>query len=225
MSGMLADSIAFGASTCNGLSYGNKITRVAYLQHQYNGDVDAKGNPNANAYSMGSGQYGCQLHQRGALAHADVDGMIVYRGKSVDILRCPYADYIGQIDEMMQAFGKARGLLVSDPSALGDAQIADLLVIGYGGSAPTDPAVKASWLASWGGVAHGLVVTDVRGALIESSDGGQIDADNAGKGTAIKQCERSLVKRANGWWLEDARGARRINYRIRGGELPTRAKP
>lgn len=221
---MFADTLCARALECNGLSYGNLTTRLPYLKHCYGGDVTPQGNPNADAQSMGSGQYACQLHQRGVLAEDEVDGMIVYRGKEVDILRCAYAPYIGQIDAMLQALGKARGLLVTGGDALGDIQPADLVTIGMGGKAPDDPAEKARWLAEWGGVAHGVFVTGVRGTTILCTDGGQQDPANVPHGTAIANCERYLVKRTNGWWLADAHGAKRINWRIRGGALPLRSK-
>lgn len=218
----LADTLVARALECDGLSFGDLAKRPLYLLHQYNGDVTAEGSPTAAATDMGRGQYGCILHGRGLLAEDEVDGTIVYHGKSMDILRCAYAPLIGQIEGMMQAFAKARRLLVDSGDDLSDIQPADLVVIGMGGQAPSDPAAKAKWLADWGGVAHGVFVTGVSGDKIESVDGGQSDEKNPPHGSAIKRCERRLVKHANGWWLHDNHGARRINWRLRCADLPLR---
>ncbi len=217
---MLADTLIAIADGCAGLSYGDPATRPRYLSHLYGGDSAF------NANDMGRKQYGCMLTGRGHLAADETDGMILYHGKQVDILRCPYATYIGQIDEMLQAFAKARGLFVATGDALGDIEPADYLVIGSGGIAPKDAAAKASWLASWGGVAHGIFVTVVDGTSVRTIEGGKRDPKNSGYGTAIGACERTIRPRANGYWLEDGNGdSRRINWRMRCADLPVRAHP
>ena len=174
------------ATAAAGLSYGDPATRAAYLARQYPGDTPD------DARSMGSSQYGCLLHARACLREAGLDGTCLYRGKEIDVLRCAYAPYIGQIQGLIETLARHHGWYATDD--LADVQPADLLVVGEGTST------------------HGLVVVGTDGATVYSVDGGQTDPQNAPHGTAIKACQRTLGARAGqGVWLGD----RRVQCRIR----------
>lgn len=226
----LADTLVFRALQIAGvappadpLCYGNPATRAAYLAHTYPGDTPA------NANDMGRKQSACMLVVRGLLAGDEVDGQMIYRGKPVDILRCPYADFIGQIEPMMTTFAHVSDLYVDDQESLADFAPADFVVIGQGGQAPADPAARDRWLADWGGLAHGFLVTGVApdaagGLLVSSVDGGQTDVRNGSLPTAIFPRTRRLVQRAGKWWLQDPQSgkARRVAWRMRCADLPLR---
>ncbi len=217
----LVDTLVAGALECKDLSFGNRATQRAYLLHQYRGDVDASGEPNAAAKEMGKKQYGCLLHCRGVLGADETDGMMVYRGKTIDILRCAYAPLIGQIETMMKEFARARGLLVEhdDQDAISDIQPGDILLIGERGSAPEDAAEHARWVRDAGGVAHGVFVTGVEGDTITSVDGGGSDPLNPPYGSLIRQCVRTVNVIRGKKWLGD----RRISWRLRSADLPLAA--
>lgn len=224
----LADTLVARTLERVDLSYG--ATRDPYLRAVLPGDVDAEGSPNVQAVEMGSHQSSCLLFGRGVLAADEVDGVITWAGAPLDVLRCPYADrrVLGRVEALLLELARQRGLLVNhyDQKAMRDIQPGDLLVIGYGGSLPTDPAERARHLAVWGGVAHGLVVTEAHdegGMLtVVSVDGGQVDPANGGRPTAIRRVVRTLERRENGWWLGNGFGRRRLNWRLRCPELPVR---
>ncbi len=226
----LADTLIVRALEQDGLSFGNKATRRAYLLDCYPGDRDEHGEPDGNAVSMGAGQSSCLLHCRGVLAADECDGEVSWHGKALDVLRCPYHDpsVFTQIDGLLFELGRQKGVLVT--AAAGADQLADIgpaniVTIGSRGSAPKDPVEKARWLAEWGGLMHGILVTGVRVedgvTFIESVEGGRLDAIT-GNSTAIERVERRLERRAGGHhWLVSANGgARRLNWRLRAGELP-----
>lgn len=217
--------LAVKALECNGLCYGDPLKRTAYLRHLYPGDLTATGEPNAAALDMGRKQSSCLLSVRGVLAACDVDGVCTINGKTFDVLRAPYAppDHIGQVETWLRELARQRGALVSDAwKTKPQTRFGDVFVIGWGGSAPADPAEKAKWLSEWGGVAHGAVVTyDFGPEGIQSGDGGQTDVLNENRPTAIAQRVRKLHQDAAGrWWLGD----RRLNYIIRAGNLPRRKR-
>lgn len=225
----LADTLVARALERVDLSYG--ATRDAYLRAVLPGDVDEHGNPSAQAVEMGSHQSSCLLFARGVLAADEVDGTIPWAGVPLDVLRCPYADrrVLGRVEALLLELARQRGLLVNhyDQKAMADIRPGDLLVIGYGGSLPKDPAERARHLAIWGGVAHGLMVTEVHteqggGLTVVSGDGGQRDPGNEGKPTAIRRVVRTLERRENGLWLANGFGRRRLNWRLRCPELPVR---
>lgn len=218
----LADTLVARTLERVDLSYG--ATRDPYLRAVLPGDVDAEGNPNAQAVEMGSHQSSCLLFGRGVLAADEVDGTLTWAGAPLDVLRCPYADrrVLGRVEALLLELARVRGLLVNhyNQAAMADLRPGDLLVIGYGGSLPKDPAERARHLAVWGGVAHGLMVVgvDQDGARVTSVDGGQTDAKNGGRPTAIAMRERQLVTRENGLWL----GNKRLNWRVRCADLSIR---
>lgn len=203
-----------------GLSYGDPKKRVAYARaiHPFD-DLAA-------AVQMAATQSACLLHARAILAtqkDADGDwclpGEITRNGRRIDAMRTPYAQTLGQIETLLTEWGRQYGYLTPDlwrgvdPP---DIRPGDIVLVGQGGSAPKDPAVRAKWLQEWGGVAHGFVVVGTGGDAVMSVDGGQDDLANLdSKGrprpTAIRSRTRTLVRKGNGWWLGD----RRLNWRIR----------
>lgn len=203
----LRDSIALRALDFDGTSYGNSATREEYCRLLFPADT------RQNASSMASSMSSCLLFLRGLLALEDgVDGTILYRGKSTDVIRAPYASYVGQIDEMLWAFAKARGAFVSgsDPRMIELVKIPGTMVeIGYGGSLPKDEAAKAKHLAQWGGIAHGLVITafDEGESTVDDVSGGKLDA-STGRSTAIKKETHKISFQKDGIWV----GARKVNW-------------
>lgn len=191
------------AESAADLSYGDPATRARYLAWLYPGDTPHDAN------DMGKGQYACLLHARACLRACDLEGEVSYRGRTVDLLRCSYKAYIGQIEGMLETLARARGWY--ETTDLHDVRPADILIVGYGGQAPKDPTEYARWKATWGGVAHGMVVTATDGATIYHTDGGQTDVRNAGRGTAILRCESQLDVRGTQAWID----GRRIRWRLR----------
>jgi hypothetical protein len=227
---MLSDTLIARALSCEGLSYGDPSTQRAYLLHQYPGDRTAAGEPDANARQMGERQTGCLLTVRGNLAADEVDGTISWRGAPLDVLRCSYAlpGVLSFVETLLVQLGRQRGLLVDHGPELAALELADVVLIGQGGQAPSDEGERAKWRAAWGGLAHGFLVTglstDGQGrTLVESIDGGQIDPRNGGRCTAIRRVTRRLEMRGgNPWLVSSDGGARRIGWRLRAGALPCR---
>lgn len=203
-----------------GLSYGDPKKRTAYARaiHPFD-DLAA-------AVQMASTQSACLLRARAILAtQKDGDdawclpGEITLNGRKIDALRTPYAKTIGQIETLLTEWGRQHGYLTPDlwrgvdPP---DIRPGDLVLVGQGGSPPSDPVARAKWLQEWGGVAHGFVVVGTGGAEVMSVDGGQddhlnLDSKGRPRPTAIRPRTRTLVHKHNGWWLGD----RRLNWRIR----------
>jgi hypothetical protein len=224
---VLDDTLVARALSKHGLSFGDPDARTPYLLHQYPGDRARSGMPTAAALDMGKRQSGCLLHCRGVLAADEVDGVTTWDGKQRDVLRESYASpaFLGRVEAMLQKLARARGLLLEQLYAgtdLPDLEPADIVVMGLGGSLPTEEPARSEHLRTWGGIAHGFVVIGRDGYLVESSDGGQTDAANAGRPTLIRRRERRLERRGNGWWLVSAGDARRLNWRLRAGHLPLR---
>lgn len=223
----LDDTLVARALSRQGQCYGAPDTRTPYLLGQYPGDVARSGMPTAAAQDMGRRQSGCLLFGRGVLAADEVDGVVSWGGKPRDVLRESYASpaFLGKVEAMLLVLARARGCLIErmwTGDDLPDLRPADLLVIGQGGSPPTDPAEERRWRLEWGGVAHGAFVVERSGYLVSSVDGGVADGANGGKPTAIRACARRLERRPNGWWLCSASSDRRLNYVIRCGALPLR---
>lgn len=203
-----------------GLSYGDPKKRPEYARaiHPFD-DLAA-------AVQMASTQSACLLHARAILAtQKDADGAwclpgeIILNGRKVDALRTPYAKTLGQIETLLTEWGRQHGYLAAQfhrGDAQPDIRPGDLVLVGQGGSPPKDRDERARWEREWGGVAHGFVVVGTGGAEIMSVDGGQDDQLNLDdkkrpRPTAIRSRTRTLVRKANGWWLGD----RRLNWRIR----------
>ncbi len=198
-----------------GLSYGDPKKRHKYARtiHPFD-DL-------ATAVQMASTQSACLLHARAILAvQKDADdawclpGEITRNGRRVDALRTPYAQTLGQIETLLTEWGRQHGYLTPDPWRgvdPPDIRPGDIVLVGQGGSPPKDAVARAQWLQKWGGVAHGFVVVGTGGAEVMSVDGGQPDPLNGNRPTAIRSRTRTLVRKANGWWLGD----RRLNWRIR----------
>lgn len=231
---MLADTLVRMGLERAGASYGNRARRREYLLHQYPGDVGPNGEPTWTADNLGKSQSGCLLTLRGLLAHQrradgspELDGRTPWGGREVDLLRCTYGQpFTGHIEGMLQTFARHRGLLDEQLYRGADApqlRPGDFVIIGSRGSAPTDSVQADLWRRDWGGSIHGFLVTGIEGTTVHSVDGGQTDIENHGAPTAIKPCKRELVRQVNGWWLRSADGRqRRLNWRLRAGELPLR---
>lgn len=219
----LADTIVATALSYTGCSWGDPAQRSRYCQHMYPGDTPA------NARQMGSKQSACLLHCKAVLGEQrrgdgspELDGVIQWHGRPVDLWTAPYAGaLLGTIEGLLFELGRQRGVLQTklyEGEAVPDLRPSDIVLVGQGGGAPSDPAARAKWLADWGGVAHGFVVTGVSpdGLTVESSDGGQSDKKNSGYPTAIAKVSRVLQRKSNGWWL----GSRRLSWRLRASDLP-----
>jgi hypothetical protein len=203
-----------------GLSYGDKAKRPAYARAIHPFDTAA------DAVQMASTQSACLLHARAILAtQQDGDGAwclpgeVTLHGRRVDALRTPYARTLGQIETLLTEWGRQHRYLTPNfhrGDAVPDIRPGDLVMVGQGGSPPKDPTARQRWLAEWGGVAHGFVVVGTGGDAVMSVDGGQDDFANLDdkkrpRPTAIRARTRTLVRKANGWWLGD----RRLAWRIR----------
>lgn len=209
------DTNVMAALDTVGLSYGDPKKRPDYARAIHPFDDPAA------AVQMASTQSACLLHARAILATQKdggdawcLPGEITLNGRRIDALRTPYAKTVGQIETLLTEWGRQHGYL-TDRFHRGDAQPdirpGDIVLVGQGGSPPSDPVARAKWLQEWGGVAHGFVVVGTGGAEVMSVDGGQTDTLNRGLPTAIRPRTRTLVRKANGWWLGD----RRLSWRIR----------
>lgn len=221
----LADTIVARALETAGLSYGDPVTRQAYTRHLYPGDRTGDGGPSTAALQLASTQSSCLLHARALLAADEVDGFIPWPKEPLDVLRCSYAqpNAIGMVEAFLHGLAEARGVTL-DAEARSRPEPADVLVIGFGGSLPADPAARAKHLWDFGGVAHGLVVTAVRRegsrVVVESVDGGQTDSRNGNRPTAIRPRSRELVRVRDAWWLADGTSARKLTWGMRASCLP-----
>lgn len=212
-----ADTIVMGALAFEGTSYGDLATRARYLLACYPFDTAAA------ATDMGRTQSACLLFARGLVAVQkrgdgswEVDGAITRNGRTIDALRTPYVQTIGQIETLLTEWARQHGCLTADfhgtaSSPQPDIQPGDIVGMGFGGSAPADPVARVRWAAEWGGVMHGEVVERVDGDVVTAIAGGQTDKANGGRPTAIRRVTRQLVRKGNGWWI----GTRRLNWRIR----------
>lgn len=183
---MIAPQIAQAAEARAGLSYSSD--RKAYAAWLFPTDTPAQ------ADEMASSLYACLLHVRACLREVGLDGTCHYRGALVDVLREPYALHLGDIGPMLVTLARERGWYSSAEADLLDLQAGDAVIVGTGTST------------------HGLVVTGFDGSTIYSVDGGQTDAGNHFRGTAILACKRPLWRRdVPGVYLGD----RRVQCRIR----------
>jgi hypothetical protein len=121
----------------------------------------------------------------------------------------------GMLAGWIEAIGERAGAIVPLDDAL-ELEPADLVLIG-------GPA--------GGGALHGLVVTDLDGETVVSSDGGQVDPHD-GSRHCIAQRRRVLARKGSAWWLCDVDGqhspqqpgtGRGVYRVIRGASLPVAA--
>ncbi len=199
-----------------GLRFGDPALRPTYLALQYPGD------PPAVAAEMGRHQSGCLLFYRGLAARAGLDGRASWRGAVRDLLREPYGApvYLGKVEGLLQEWAKAHRLIRPElwrGDSPPELQPGDLVAVGNLGSPPALEPHRGQWQRDWGGVTHGLVVERVEGVTVHSIDGGQTDARNGGRPTAITRRERKLERRPSGWWL----GGRRLSWLIRADGVAT----
>lgn len=195
----------------DGSGYGDTVNRLALSRFIYPGDTQSA------ALAMLHDHSSCLTFSRGAAAAANKDGMV----NGVDVLRRAYQPIQGSIETLLSQWAKAKGVYMlpglDKPVLIGD----DIAVIGWGGSAPDKPGAPAydKWMAEWGGIAHGMVVTGpMNGDMVPVVQGGQVDHGNPGHSTGINTAWRELVSKNGHWWL----GGRRLNYIIRASKVPQR---
>lgn len=208
----LEDTVIRLALEMDGWAYGDPLTRDSYLWVCYPGDTPR------DAAALGRQQSTCLLFLRGLLARQRNEGGYELDGVvgGIDRLRAPYVQRIGLVEGDLRALAKTRGWLTEGAwggDTMPTLPAGSMLVIGNLGEPPKDPVERARWQATWGGVAHGLLVTGRSGHQVESMDGGQTDPRNAHRPTSIRYRTRVLERRGNGWWLVSPSGdARRLNY-------------
>ena len=214
---MLQDTIVAMALEKIGLCYGDPAKRAAYRDFIYAFD-----GPHADEFA--SEMISCLMFAKALMAHNEVNGVITYRGVRRDVLHESYVNFIGQIDLLIQGLAKQNDLLVrSDDASAYELRAAidpgSLVVHGALGRLPKGEKEKAEHLATWGGIAHGLVVTGVEGETVLSVDGGQLDELNKNRSTAIEARERDFSIRKGKLWLGD----RRVNYVFPMHKMPVAA--
>ena len=203
---MLQDTLVAMALEKVGLCYGDPAKRPAYRDFIYAFDGD-------NADAFASKMISCLMFAKALLAHNEVNGVITYRAVRRDVLHESYANFIGQIDLLLQGLAKQNGLLVRNEDVSVETLRAAiepgcLVVHGAGGQLPKEEPARSQHIATWGGIAHGLVATGVEGETVLSVDGGQLDPQNSNRSTAIAAREREFSVRKGKLWLGD----RRVNY-------------
>ncbi len=220
---MLADTIVARALASAGLSYGDPVKRPLYKDAILPTDKEPQRD------GMARTMISCMLFIRGTLALDEVDGMAHYGNGVIDVLRAPYANHITHIDTLLTNLAVQRGLHRDshDQEAMRElVKPAGMIVIGAGGSLPpAGSKERVAHVSAWGGVAHGIIVTDVKTiggkTIVEHVAGGQIDPLNLDpiKGprcTKIERGEDELIQRASGLWL----GNRKLNWGMDLGALP-----
>lgn len=203
---MLQDTIVAMACEKVGLCYGDPAKRAAYRDFVYAFD-----GPHADEFARTL--ISCLMFAKALMAHNEVDGRLVVAGRERDVLRESYSNFPTMIDSLLQGLAKRHGLLVDQSTASMDALIAAiepgcLVVHGAGGRLPEEQEARDRHIALWGHIAHGMVVTDVKGNKVRSGDGGQLDKLNGNRSTAIAEREREFSIRNGKLWL----GGRRVNY-------------
>lgn len=203
---MLQDTIVAMAREKVGLCYGDPAKRAAYRDFVYAFD-------GVHAEEFASKLISCLMFAKALMAHNEVDGRLVVAGRERDVLRESYANFPTMIDSLLQGLAKRHGLLVDQSTASIDKLVAAiepgcLVVHGAGGQLPKEQEARDRHLAQWGGIAHGMVVTEVNGNTVRSADGGQLDKLNDHRSTAIAERERAFSLRNGKLWL----GNRRVNY-------------
>ena len=177
------DAIAAAAIELEGLSYGG--TRERYIATLYPHDT------HADALSMGSSQSSCGLVCEALLRTQGVDCLLPYVSSFRTRARLPVVSW--QREE-----AKRRGAWVDARVWSADRQLpilGDMVEIGGDSPAWGDPGVYAG--------SH--VLTIVGGERFDciSIDGGQGDAKNKGRSTAIARRERLFDERPGQIWLVD----------------------
>jgi hypothetical protein len=160
----------------------------------------------------------CGLHALACLQHEEVDGRIPWRGGERDWLRIPRAQIVGRSLELLHELGRVRGLLRVPDMRRPHLAPGTIALIGGDDGRPRD-----QW--KHGGAAHVFVATggDPTG-LIESSEGGKIDARNGNFLTAIRQCVLEIHEpRRGSWWVREAGSSgqgRQLRWWYQAGDLP-----
>jgi hypothetical protein len=175
------DAIAAAATALAGLSYGG--TRERYVATLYPHDT------HADALSMGSSQSSCGLVCEAILRTQGVDCPLPYVTSFRTRARLPVVSW--QREE-----ARRRGAWV-DARVWGAERQLPILgdMVEIGGDTP-----------AWGDVgtyagSHVLTIVGGERFACESVDGGQSDAQNKGRSTAIARRERLFDERGNQLWL------------------------
>ena len=188
------DAIVSHAVDLMGLSY--SASRDSYCTALYPLDLPAQ------ARQMGAEQSACGLVCEAILRKASVDGRCNFRGVERDWLQMPYAARLGTAVAYQEALGRARRAWVS----------------GIATRPSTGDMVTVV------GPEHVLTVVGVQpDGVLRTVEGGQIDAGNGGKCTAIRGLKRVLVRDGDAWILRTAgthTGGRRVLGWMRASMLP-----
>jgi hypothetical protein len=222
---MLRETLVTRAMMCDGLSYGNPATKQAYKDHLFGSDTEP------NRESFAKTMMSCLLHARALMGRDEVDGFVSWGGGRRDVLREPYANFVSHIETLLQTLARQRKLLVTyqDQEAAKRILVGGALLIhGALGKLPPPGPARDKHLREWGGVAHGMVVTEVLqgGKVLECVDGGQldpgnIDAEGRQRCTRIAKVYRRVTYRPSGMWID----GRRFCWGMDMGALPLEARP
>lgn len=165
---MSADAIVAAALPLEGLSYGSDPNRYDAALFPTDTDVQAK--------QMGSIDYSCALTARAVCRMAEVDGRIQRHGRTVDVLREPYANLTALAVAILIELAQAHGLWNHAPTA-DDMQPGTVVIV----DAPV----------------HVMTITgrsEADGVIaLETIEGGNVDPQNANHGTAIRRKSRQVV--------------------------------
>jgi hypothetical protein len=195
---MSRDAVVAKALSLKGLSYGSD-------PEQYTARIAPNDSPAAakdiadDSFSCG---YTCELVMR----ESEADGTIVHRGQTFDGLRIPLVKRapLGLPAVVYQeTLARQRGLWVHRPGP---------------GMRP-EPGTMVHVL----GPVHVLTVTGVDGDDLEVIEGGQVDEENRGLGTAIRLHHKRVVEKGGKLYLQplDAPGQlREVWGWFQAGDLP-----
>lgn len=213
---MSADAVVHRALSANGLAASKDFE--AFRKHMYPLDATFHARQYCFGYTDKDGfhepQSGCAIHVARCLADEEVDGTFKYHGQTRDWLRLPQAQTLGQAIALLETLASARGLLRRPDKRRPSLTAGTVAFIGGDDGLPLDKRTR-------GGPGHVLIFTGDDG---ETSEGGQIDEDNSGFLTAIKQKRREVYERRPGqWWVRDAgstREGRLLGWYFQAGDLP-----
>lgn len=174
--GAIAARIVQAARAARDLGWdgGPADRQEAYAELLFPHDQDAQRRQMAASMSS-CGLFGMACLRQAGVSHAS--------------LETPYAKQIGKAIANLVAIGRERGCWLAASKA-GDREPApgDMVLVGSTNDA-----------AAWGGIEHVLVVTERRGDLVVSVDGGQA-------GHSIREKTRRLDKGRGQLWLRSAEG-------------------
>lgn len=213
---MSADAIVRRALSANGLAAGRDFE--AFRKHMYPLDAVFHARQYCFGFTDAQGfhepQSGCAIHAMRCLADEEVDGLFRYHGQERDWLRLPEAQKIGQAIALLETLASARGLLRRPDKRRPSLPPGTIAFVGGDDGLPLDKRTR-------GGPGHVLIFTGEDGT---TSEGGQIDDQNRGYLTAIKEKKREVYERRPGsWWVRDAGSTlqgRLLGWYFQAGDLP-----